>query len=184
MAKSLLVLGLIATTLVVVINAQSKAHENFCERFDGDCDDCLKASNDTLDQGGSCYYCKETSGGDKNRCLAIGFTLPIAATSDCPGLNYNIGTCTVPAIVFIVIIVIFVVIFFVFLITCCCICCCWCSRRRQRQREAEEEQYAQEKDAIRQKSANRKMDRRTKNDEIRKKYGLTDDTTGTYKRLE
>ena len=28
-----------------LIDAQSKDHEDFCGRFNGDCDDCLSASN-------------------------------------------------------------------------------------------------------------------------------------------
>jgi hypothetical protein len=40
-----------------------------------------------------------------------------------------------------------------------------------RQRDEEEERYTQEKDSIRQKSTERRAERKAKNDEIRKKYG-------------
>eukprot|EP00731_Ephydatia_muelleri_P034772 Em0076g5a len=57
---------------------------------------------------------------------------------------------------------------------CCCICVA-CHRRRKRIKLRAEMKYQDEKEQIRMTSAARKADRREKNDEIRKKYGLSGD---------
>ena len=54
----------------------------------------------------------------------------------------------------------------------------------KKKRKTEEMEYIQERDAIHQRSAERRENRKAKNDEIRKKYGLGGDTIGTYTRFE
>uniref|UniRef100_A0A8C6WJ63 Pituitary tumor-transforming gene 1 protein-interacting protein-like n=1 Tax=Neogobius melanostomus TaxID=47308 RepID=A0A8C6WJ63_9GOBI len=51
---------------------------------------------------------------------------------------------------------------------CCCYCCC-CKRSHTRF-DREDEQYARRREEIRQRSEERKTDRKSKHDEIRRKY--------------
>ncbi|XP_019856961.1 PREDICTED: pituitary tumor-transforming gene 1 protein-interacting protein-like isoform X2 [Amphimedon queenslandica] len=158
--------------LVLSVSAQNDdEHRQFCANIT-DCGECVGASNPDLSQGGRCYFCKKTDKGKENVCLPYGFNLPIASSSECPGLNFNIDNCTITALVYIILICVFVVLFFAGCCIICCCCCCWCHRRRQRQRELEDENYMQERDHIRQKSSERRAERKAKNDEIRKKYDL------------
>ncbi|KAG9345071.1 hypothetical protein JZ751_009612 [Albula glossodonta] len=54
------------------------------------------------------------------------------------------------------------------IIVCCCCCCC---RSRPAGPDRDEERFARRREEIRQRSENRKAERRARHDEIRKKYG-------------
>lgn len=55
-------------------------------------------------------------------------------------------------------------------ITVCCCYCCYCRKSSPRV-DREDEQYARRREEIRQRSEERKVDRKTRHDEIRRKYG-------------
>ncbi|XP_066500081.1 pituitary tumor-transforming gene 1 protein-interacting protein [Hoplias malabaricus] len=65
---------------------------------------------------------------------------------------------------------------------CCCCCCCRC--RRSSRPDREDEEYSRRREEIRQRSDERKTERRAKHDEIRKKYGLIPDSDHPYSRFE
>ncbi|XP_034029863.1 pituitary tumor-transforming gene 1 protein-interacting protein isoform X2 [Thalassophryne amazonica] len=68
------------------------------------------------------------------------------------------------------------------LIICCCCCCC-CKKRRSRS-DREEERYTRRRDEMRQRAEERKLERKAKNDEIRRKYGLMSDSDHPYSKFE
>lgn len=172
------VLGAVA----LLTSSQDEAQTAFCATF-VDCNTCVGASNDSYSGGISCYWCKTTSNGTVDQCLPVTATLPIEIEGECPHLNFNVGTCSLTALIIVILISVAALIFIICCCACCCVCCCWCARRRKRARLLEEAHYNQEKESIRQHSNERRAERKAKNEEIRRKYGL-DDTAGTYKRLE
>ncbi|XP_048880962.1 pituitary tumor-transforming gene 1 protein-interacting protein [Brienomyrus brachyistius] len=68
------------------------------------------------------------------------------------------------------------------IIVCCCCCCC--CRRGQSGPDRDDERLARRREEIRQKSENRKAERRARHDEIRKKYGLIPDSDHPYSKFE
>lgn len=69
-------------------------------------------------------------------------------------------------------------------ITVCCCCCCCCKGNRPPRIDREEEQYARRREEIRQRSEERKAERKTKHDQIRKKYGLIPDSDHPYSKFD
>lgn len=65
---------------------------------------------------------------------------------------------------------------------CCCYCCCCKSSHSRFDRE--DELYARRREEIRQRSEERKTDRKAKHDEIRRKYGLLGDSEHPYSKFE
>ncbi|XP_028606409.1 PTTG1IP family member 2 [Podarcis muralis] len=73
--------------------------------------------------------------------------------------------------------------FLLLLIGCCCCYCC--RRRRSRGRPSEEEErFIRDREEKRMQSLQRKHERKVKHDEIRKKYGLLQDSDHPYSRYE
>ncbi|XP_044280877.1 PTTG1IP family member 2 isoform X2 [Varanus komodoensis] len=74
------------------------------------------------------------------------------------------------------------------ILCCCCYCCCRCCSRRccsRRGRVAEEEEsFIRDREEKRLQQLQRKLERKMKHDEIRKKYGLLQDSDHPYSRYE
>ncbi|KAM9310121.1 pituitary tumor-transforming gene 1 protein-interacting protein [Pholidichthys leucotaenia] len=68
-------------------------------------------------------------------------------------------------------------------ITVCCCCCC-CCKRRSSSVDRDEENYARRREEIRQRSEERKVERKARHDEIRRKYGLIGDSDHPYSKFE
>lgn len=68
-------------------------------------------------------------------------------------------------------------------VTVCCCCCC-CKRRRSSSFDRDDEQFARRREEIRQRADERRVERKTKHDEIRKKYGLIPDSDHPYSKFE
>lgn len=64
---------------------------------------------------------------------------------------------------------------------CCCCCCC---RSRRAGPDREEERFARRREEIRQRAEERKVERQSKHDEIRRKYGLMGDSDHPYSKFE
>ncbi|KAM6967525.1 pituitary tumor-transforming gene 1 protein-interacting protein [Aplochiton taeniatus] len=65
----------------------------------------------------------------------------------------------------------------------CCCCCCCCKKSHSRV-DRDEERFSRRREEIRQRSEDRKVERRVKHDEIRKKYGLIPDSDHPYSKFE
>ena len=148
---------------------------DFCSHFNGtQCEACVNArQRDPSGTDTTCFYCAS----DKT-CRP--FTKDTVFGLPCPDYEYNVGTCTLTAKAIAILIGVFIVLFVIMAIggvCCCCICCCiFCARRRKRMRVIEETVHLEEKDSIRQASADRRQERNVRYyDEIRHKYGLSQD---------
>ncbi|XP_015213592.1 pituitary tumor-transforming gene 1 protein-interacting protein [Lepisosteus oculatus] len=65
------------------------------------------------------------------------------------------------------------------------VCCCWCCCRTSSSGlDRDEERLSRRREEIRQRSEERKAERKSRHDEIRKKYGLVPDSDHPYSRFE
>lgn len=64
---------------------------------------------------------------------------------------------------------------------CCCCCCC---KKRPRGLDRDDERFTRKREEIKQRSEERKVDRKARHDEIRKKYGLMSDSDHPYSKFE
>lgn len=166
---------------VGAVYAQGPSPDEMCHTLTS-CSSCINGINGT-----NCFWCGDADN-ETMRCSHFDFdtALPVSGIS-CPQLMYNVGNCDINALTIIILIV---VACFLFVVSICCfICCCcfYCAKRRKKVKMIEDARYAEEKDSIRQRSAERRAERKAKHDEIRRKYGLNreeDPTGGTYRRLE
>lgn len=156
---------------------------DFCFQFNGtDCQPCIDARQPGPNGLPTiCFYC---AADQTCRHFTESTVFPFNGLP-CPNLEYNVGTCALTALIIAILIAVALILFIVMITCVCCCCCVWCAQRRKRVRMVEENRYLEEKDSIRQKSAERRQERKAKHDEIRRKYGLTDDQSdGHYKRLD
>ncbi|XP_061574135.1 pituitary tumor-transforming gene 1 protein-interacting protein-like [Cololabis saira] len=65
-----------------------------------------------------------------------------------------------------------------------CCCCCCCCRKRSSQPDRDEERYSRKREEMKQRAEERKTERKTRHDEIRKKYGLIGDADHPYSKFE
>eukprot|EP00731_Ephydatia_muelleri_P008332 Em0004g670a len=179
---------LISAVVVLAVSYSSLAQtqattappeEVFCNTFTS-CDTCLAGKkNSSL----GCYFCGNpgfsSNGSALPACKAytVGNALAVSTLNGgCPVLDFNFGTCVFKAYIVVILIIIGVIIFpCIPMCVCCCCICVACHRRHKRIKLRDEMKYQDEKEQIRMTSAARKADRREKNDEIRKKYGLSGD---------
>ena len=157
-------LGYVLFGLVLVSSVSAQASDD-CRINSKDCATCISTKNAT------CYYC----GIDKT-CKVFDQST-IFSVKTCGSLKYNIGICELN----VMIIAILLGIFLVLVLTCCCCLCCgiWCSCRKRSKRIVKEEEmkFLDSKAEIRERSSDRKAERKARTDDIRRKYGLTGDTS-------
>ncbi|KAI7806465.1 pituitary tumor-transforming gene 1 protein-interacting protein [Triplophysa rosa] len=134
------------------------------------CDSCLANV--------SCLWCQTN-----NTCTDYPVSYIIPPSSVCKLSQARWGVCWVN---FESLIIAMAVVSGVLLlaVTVCCCCCCCCRRSRSTRSDREEEQYARRREEITQRADERRAERRTKHDQIRKKYGLIPDSDHPYSKFE
>ncbi|XP_025895159.1 pituitary tumor-transforming gene 1 protein-interacting protein-like, partial [Nothoprocta perdicaria] len=135
------------------------------------CEECLKNV--------SCLWCYTN-----NTCIDYPVRSILPSSSLCSLSNARWGVCWINFEALLIAIAVAAGLILVSLAVCCCYCC-YCRRRRARSRaEEEEERLARNKEERRLQSLQRKHERKMKHDEIRRKYGLLQDSDNPYSRLE
>uniref|UniRef100_A0A803YBA1 PSI domain-containing protein n=1 Tax=Meleagris gallopavo TaxID=9103 RepID=A0A803YBA1_MELGA len=133
------------------------------------CEECLKNV--------SCLWCFTN-----NTCIDYPVRSILPPSSLCSLSNARWGVCWINFEALIIAIAVVAGIILVSIAVCCCYCC-YC-RKRFKSRPDEEEQLARKKEKRRLQSLQRKRDRKQKHDEIRKKYGLLQESDNPYSRFE
>ncbi|XP_064534234.1 pituitary tumor-transforming gene 1 protein-interacting protein-like isoform X2 [Pseudopipra pipra] len=133
------------------------------------CDECLKNV--------SCLWCYTN-----NTCIDYPVRSILPPSSLCSLSNARWGVCWINFEALIIAIAVVAGLILVSVAVCCCYCC-YC-RRRSRRPDEEEEQLARKREERRLQSLQRKHERKLKHDEIRKKYGLLQDSDNPYSRFE
>lgn len=129
-----------------------------CGDRNGSCDYCVKSKK--------CIYCSATK-----QC--IDFTLRLEGCSSTKEMSY--GTCRVDMrVLSIVLGSIGGVLGFALLVSCCC--CCVCKKKRQGWYDSQKESWSNRHSVIRESSNARKEERQKRVEEIKKKYGIPDNS--------
>ncbi|XP_054846764.1 pituitary tumor-transforming gene 1 protein-interacting protein-like isoform X2 [Eublepharis macularius] len=141
-----------------------------CAAFSGKtCDQCI--------QNTSCLWCNE-----KSICMDYPVRSIIPSSTLCPLSEARWGLCWVNFQALIISIAVVAGLLLLTIVGCCCYCCC--CRGRHRGRLEEEERFIREREEKHLQSLQRKHERKAKHDEIRKKYGLLQDSDHPYSRYE
>ncbi|XP_053324047.1 pituitary tumor-transforming gene 1 protein-interacting protein-like [Spea bombifrons] len=142
-----------------------------CSVFSGkSCEECLRNV--------SCLWCITN-----NTCLEYPVRTILPPSSICAMSDARWGACWIN---FEALIIAMSVILGVILltITLCCCYCCYCRKSSSSRFDAEEENLIREREKRQQESLQRKVERTIKHNEIRKKYGLLQDTDHPYSKYE
>ncbi|XP_021241138.1 pituitary tumor-transforming gene 1 protein-interacting protein-like [Numida meleagris] len=156
--------GLLATTAPP---APAQACSEFSQRS---CEECLKNV--------SCLWCFTN-----NTCIDYPVRSILPPSSLCSLSNARWGVCWINFEALIIAIAVVAGIILVSIAVCCCYCC-YCRRRFKGRPDEEEEQLARKREERRLQSLQRKHERKQKHDEIRKKYGLLQESDNPYSRFE
>ncbi|XP_017569957.1 pituitary tumor-transforming gene 1 protein-interacting protein [Pygocentrus nattereri] len=133
------------------------------------CDSCLSNV--------SCLWCQTNLS-----CTEYPVAHLLPPASICPLSEARWGVCWVNFEALIIAMAVVGGVLLLGITVCCCCCCCRC--RRSSRPDRVEEEYARRREEIKQRSDDRKAERRARHDEIRKKYGLIPDSDHPYSRFE
>ncbi|XP_055659777.1 pituitary tumor-transforming gene 1 protein-interacting protein-like [Falco peregrinus] len=147
--------------------APARACSEFSQRS---CEECLKNV--------SCLWCYTN-----NTCIDYPVRSILPPSSLCSLSNARWGVCWINFEALIIAIAVVAGLILVSVAVCCCYCC-YCRRRSRSKPDEEEEWLARKKEERRLQSLQRKHERKLKHDEIRKKYGLLQDSDNPYSRFE
>lgn len=134
------------------------------------CSDCLAA-------GTGCYYCSTT-----RRCGFYPYKRLIPSHDECAYFSEVYwGVCFISLQGTVIAISVVVGTLLLALVVCCCCCC----RKRQNSKWLRDMARMEEERRQRQERADeRRAERKTRNDDIRRKYGLVRDETPPYTRFD
>ncbi|KAM9288217.1 PTTG1IP family member 2 [Cariama cristata] len=147
--------------------APAQACSEFSQRS---CEECLKNV--------SCLWCYTN-----NTCIDYPVRSILPPSSLCSLSNARWGVCWINFEALIIAIAVVAGLILVSVGACCCYCC-YCRRRSRSRPDEEEERVARKREERRLQSLQRKHERKLKHDEIRKKYGLLQDSDNPYSRFE
>ncbi|XP_033639405.1 pituitary tumor-transforming gene 1 protein-interacting protein-like isoform X1 [Asterias rubens] len=145
--------------------------EDTCGAHNGSCDECVKFP------GAKCFYCYT------NGVCAKYPGKEIFPTKYCDLSQARWGVCFLN---FEALIISMGVIAGVLLLamTICIYCCCCCSGSNRAKYAKEDAKVERKKTERKMHHEQKKADRKAKNDEIRRKYGLMPDDEGSYHKLD
>ncbi|MEQ2215970.1 hypothetical protein XENOCAPTIV_008699 [Xenoophorus captivus] len=134
------------------------------------CDGCVPHAK--------CLWCFTT-----NNCTDYPVTWLLPPASLCPLSQARWGVCWLNFEALIIALAVVAGTILISIIFCCCCCCC-CKTRRSGRPDRDEERFAKRREEIRQRAEERKVERQTRHDEIRRKYGLMGDSDHPYSKFE
>ncbi|CAL8287460.1 unnamed protein product [Merluccius merluccius] len=133
------------------------------------CDTCIQYS--------MCLWCYTN-----NTCTEYPVSHLLPWSSECALSQARWGLCWVNFEALIIAMAMLVGGILIAITVCCCWCCC--RRRRQSRPDRDEERFAKRREEIRQRSEERAGERKTRHEDIRKKYGLIADSDPPYNKFE
>ncbi|XP_013907023.1 PREDICTED: pituitary tumor-transforming gene 1 protein-interacting protein-like [Thamnophis sirtalis] len=144
-----------------------------CSEFTGmKCEACIKNT--------ACLWCS-----DNSTCMDYPVNKIMPPSSLCSLTKSYWGICWASLEAIIITIAVVVGIILVFIICCCCYCYRRCRQRSERRAAAEEEEtFIGDREEKQLQHAQRKHERKVKCDELRRKYGLLQDSDHPYSRYE
>ncbi|KAL2085020.1 hypothetical protein ACEWY4_020538 [Coilia grayii] len=133
------------------------------------CDDCLRNV--------TCLWCMTN-----NTCSDYPVSYVLPPSSVCKLSEARWGVCWVNFEALIIGMAVLGGTILISLMVCCCCCCC--CKKSSSGTDRDEERLARSREVSRQRSEERRADRKTHHDEIRKKYGLIPDSDHPYSKFE
>ncbi|KAK3108691.1 hypothetical protein FSP39_013483 [Pinctada imbricata] len=149
------------------VKGDNKTEE--CTSAKKTCDECLKSAK--------CLWCHTDS---SCKPYPTGHILP--KSSDCALNDARWGVCWVNFKVLLIVMGCIGGIIILAVTICICYCCC-CRKKNKAKYAKEDAKWERQKQERKDKADERKAERRARNDEIRRKYGLIKDNT-PYQRFE
>ncbi|XP_063159673.1 PTTG1IP family member 2 [Candoia aspera] len=143
------------------------------------CSDFTKKSCEECIKNTTCLWCSENS-----TCMDYPVSRLVPPSSLCSLTKSYWAICWVSLEAIIIAIGVVASIFLLVIICCCCYCCRRCRQRPGRRVSEEEERFIRDQEEKRMQSLQRRHERKVKYDEIRKKYGLLQDSDHPYSRYE
>ncbi|XP_017291612.1 pituitary tumor-transforming gene 1 protein-interacting protein [Kryptolebias marmoratus] len=123
-----------------------------------------------------CLWCFAT-----NNCTDYPVTWLLPPASLCPLAQARWGVCWLNFEALIIALAVLGGTILVSIMICCCCCCC---KSRSSRPDRDDETFARRREEIKQRSEQRKVDRKARHDEIRRKYGLIGDSDHPYSKFE
>ncbi|XP_008322289.1 pituitary tumor-transforming gene 1 protein-interacting protein [Cynoglossus semilaevis] len=139
-----------------------------CSAFK-DCDSCAPHAK--------CLWCFAT-----NNCTDYPVSWLLPPPSLCPLAEARWGMCWLNFEALIITLGVIGGVILLSIVVCCCYCC-YCKKSRHRF-DREDEAYNRRKEEIKQRSDERKVERKARHDEIRRKYGLIGDSDHPYSKFD
>ncbi|KAG1683770.1 Pituitary tumor-transforming protein 1 protein-interacting protein [Nymphon striatum] len=150
------------------VTTESPAEE--CTKHSGGtCKDCI--------ENVKCFYCEKT----KN-CEIYPYKTIVPKAKDCSMSDIRWGTCFINFLALIISCSVIGGILLISIIICCCCCCC-CKKKRPAAITKLEMKWQREKEERKVRGEERRAERKTRTDEIRRKYGLIKEDN-PYERFE
>ncbi|XP_075897418.1 pituitary tumor-transforming gene 1 protein-interacting protein [Nelusetta ayraudi] len=134
------------------------------------CDECVPNTK--------CLWCLST-----NNCTNYPVPWLLPPASLCPLSEARWAMCWINFEALVITIAVVFGVIVLGLLVCCCCCCVRCKKTQPRP-DWEEERYLRRREEMRQRAEERSMDRRTRHNEIRRKYGLMGDSDHPYSKFE
>ncbi|XP_065199321.1 pituitary tumor-transforming gene 1 protein-interacting protein-like isoform X2 [Sycon ciliatum] len=175
----ILLCALVALCCAVSVSA------DVCTERNSTCSDCVKKFE--------CYWCAANK--DLNISGPTGSPCQKRSvwklTTSCSDTYHLYPSCKISGLAVLIITICVVVLVVVAFVTCICCCCCCGGKRSKRKWAREDDKDKREREDRRIRQEGRRTERKARNDEIRKKYGLYKDedggaggTEGRYQRFD
>ncbi|XP_078394600.1 pituitary tumor-transforming gene 1 protein-interacting protein-like [Cetorhinus maximus] len=150
----------------------------------GDCSDFTNTSCEQCLENVDCLWCFVDQ-----RCMKYPVESIIPPSSICPLRQARWGVCWVNFESLIIAISVVGLLILLPLVCCCCYCCCkkkacCCCKKKPHSHDEVEVRLAKQQEERMQQREERKAERRAQYNEIRKKYGLIQDSDHPYSRFE
>ncbi|XP_032802429.1 pituitary tumor-transforming gene 1 protein-interacting protein-like [Petromyzon marinus] len=160
--------GMLNAAVALLVVAVLPASADLCNTMSGkSCEECLKNV--------SCLWCFSN-----NSCLDYPVKTILPSSSVCALSKARWGVCWVNFEALIITMSVVAGVLLLAMCICCYCCCCRESKSSKRARQLEKEKATREKADRVVRIEERKVERKARNDEIRKKYGLyTEDNAYT-----
>uniref|UniRef100_A0A3Q1GFX3 Pituitary tumor-transforming gene 1 protein-interacting protein-like n=1 Tax=Acanthochromis polyacanthus TaxID=80966 RepID=A0A3Q1GFX3_9TELE len=131
---------------------------------------------DTCVPNAKCLWCFTT-----NNCTEYPVSWLLPPASVCQLSQARWGVCWLNFEALIITLAVVGGTILISIIACCCCCCC---KRSRSGHDRDEERFARRREEIKQRSEERKVERKARHDEIRRKYGLMGDSDHPYSKFE
>ncbi|XP_008300507.1 pituitary tumor-transforming gene 1 protein-interacting protein [Stegastes partitus] len=131
---------------------------------------------DTCVPNAKCLWCFTT-----NNCTEYPVSWLLPPASVCQLSQARWGVCWLNFEALIIALAVVGGTILISIIACCCCCCC---KKRRSGPDRDEERFARKREEIKQRSEERKVERKARHDEIRRKYGLMGDSDHPYSKFE